>query len=316
MNTLVARPASAADLPLLAQWHGTAAAPQLPRDDGEWLWVVEDTVLPRVLASVRLRRAIGLVLPRCWYHVGSTVHAAPELGLFHIQRRLLLGNDHTGAAELADLAWADDGVTLAEQAAALRLAVGAALLAIGRQRSAFGVQLIAELPGLRDSAGQSPFWQGLGRHFYSGDPRDGVARHGDAWRSHVAALLPRHPVLVSFLAPAAQAAIAQVDPPARLLRELFEAAGLRYGHHVRIDDGGPVLEADIDTLPALAGARAWDVAAQRDGNAGSATWLVMSGSGRALRCAAQPDAGALRLPAAALEALVLQRGDSVWALPA
>lgn len=49
-----------------------------------------------------------MALPRVWYHVGCTVHAASELNLFHRQRTLMLGHNHTGASELADIAWARD----------------------------------------------------------------------------------------------------------------------------------------------------------------------------------------------------------------
>jgi arginine N-succinyltransferase len=319
MNDFVARPASAADLPALAalqRLHGRNHAPQLPQQPHERLWVVEDRASdraqPGILASARLRPAIGLDLPRYWYHVGCTVHAASELRLFHRQRTLLLGNDHTGASELADLAWAEDGVPLAEQAAALRLVVDSALLAMARERAAYAPQLIAELPGPRDAAGQSPFWAGLGRHFYSGDPLHAEGQHGSAWCSHVAALLPRHPVIVSFLPAAAQAAIAHLAPTALLLRELLEASGLRYGHHVGIADGGPVLEADLDQLPAVTQARVWRVA--EEGSGGS-THLVMNAAGVALHCVAAVAGAALLLPAAARQALGLAPGDSVWATP-
>ncbi len=316
------RPATADDLAELATLRGAPAAPLLPHDAHELLLVAEDTATARLLSSVRLRPAIGLALPRCWYHVGCTVHAAAELGLFHRQRTLLLGNDHTGASELAHLAWADAGLPLAEQAAALRGVVQAALLAMARARGAYAPQLIAELPGLRDAAGQSPFWAGLGRHFYAGDPLDAAARHGEAWRSHVAALLPRHPVMASFLPDAAAAAIAQVAPEARLLRELLEECGLRYGHHVTVDDGGPVLEADLDALPAVTGSRVWTAAAgtQADGGADGAAdagppHLVMADGARALRSPAQPSGATLLLPAQTLAALGVAPGAALWALP-
>ncbi len=288
---------------------------QARSDAGELRVQVEAAGTARPVASACVRAAIGLQLPRYWYHVGCTVHAAPELRLFHRQRTLLLGNDHTGASELAELQWARDGVPLDEQAAALRLLVDTVLLAMARERERFAAELVAELPGLRDAAGQSPFWDGLGRHFFSGDPRDAEAAHGEAWRSHVAALLPRHPVIAAFLPAPAQAAIAQVAPAARLLRELLEAAGLHYGHHVRIDDGGPVLRADLDALPAVTRARVWRVEAAADAS-GANSHLVMNAAGLALRAPAAPSGPCLRLAAAACAQLGLAPGDNVWALPA
>lgn len=241
---LQVRDAQPADLPLLAEWLGRGVT--LPTATGERLLLATADEQP--LATLRLVPAIGLVLPRASYHVGCTVHAAAELGLFHRQRTLLLGHDHTGASELADIAWPADGVPLAALAAALRALLQAATAQLATARDTYAARLVVELPGPRDAAGQSPFWQGLGRHFYAGDPAAAAAAHGPAWRSHVAALLPRQPLLVSFLPAAAQAAIGQIGERARVLKEVLEDAGLRYGHHVNLEDGGPILEAEVDDL--------------------------------------------------------------------
>lgn len=257
------RTAAAADLPMLLPWLRPGAARTLPlaepgtaaASDGpaeHWL-LVETQGAPR--ACLRLRRAIGLTWPRPWYHVGCVVHAAPALQLQHRQHTLLLGHDHTGASELADIAWQRSGRSLAEQAAALRALVQGAIARIAAQRHRYAATLIAELPGRRDAQGRSPFWHGLGRHFYAGDPDAAAERFGPDWRGHVAALLPRQPVYAAFLSDSAQAAIAQVDDGSRLLLDTLWHAGLRYGHHITVDDGGPVFEAEVDALVGATPAR-------------------------------------------------------------
>jgi len=248
----VVRQAHAGDAAVLQALYGRAGATPGLGAAGQLL-LAQHRDGGQPVAALCLRTRIGLVLPRYWYHVGATVHAAGELQLFHRQRTLLLGNDHTGASELAELAWRRDGLSLAEQAAALRCLVSSALALAVQQRAHPGEQLIVELPGVRDAAGQSPFWQGLGRHFYGGDPQDAESRFGADWPSHVAALLPRLPVLATFLPHSAQAAIAQVADHALVLRELLQACGLRYSHHIRIHDGGPVLVAELDDVAALDG---------------------------------------------------------------
>jgi arginine N-succinyltransferase len=190
-----------------------------------------------VLGQLRLRAGIGLAQPRWWYHVGCAVHAAAELNLFHRQPTLLLGNDLTGAAELCDIEVTDNNPVVLDAL----IAHAQALAHAEPQR--WGTRLIAELPGVRDAAGRSPFWQGLGRHFHSGDAQAEAARFGiEAWRAHVAALLPRQLVYTSFLARDAQDAIGVADASAQAQRAALERAGLRFAGHVRIDDGGPVVE--------------------------------------------------------------------------
>ena len=320
MKHLLTRNAGSADLPAIQALLGRKVL--LPTLAHEQLLVAQaepaEGGTARVLATLRLQPAIGMTQPRCWYHVGCTVHAAPELGLFHRQRTLLLGHDHTGASELCDIGWLADDVQLDAQAAALRLLVASACLLVARDRTSYAQRLIVELPGLRDAAGQSPFWQGLGRHFYGGDPAAAALRHGQDWRGHVAALLPRQPLYAEFLPAAAQAAIGQVHPQALVLRDVLEAAGLRYGHHVNLEDGGPVLDADTDALPGLASARAWNWAASPQA-AGSPAMLLLlhrADGWRAVRARAAVQGHRLLVTEATVARLDLAHGDAVWALAA
>lgn len=237
-----ARDAEPGERPLIQGWLGRPAP---EATDGE-RWRVATGADGQPRAALRLVPAIGLVLPRVSYHVGCVVHAARELGLFHQQRSLQLGHDHTGASELADIAWDNERLDLPGQAAALRVLVTDALACIAAQRDRYASTLVVELPGPRDAAGQSPFWEGLGRHFYDGDPAAAHARHGPDWRSHLAPLLPQQLVYTSFLPPEAEAAIARVQEGWRVLQQVLLDAGWRYGHHVNVEDGGPILERALD----------------------------------------------------------------------
>jgi len=268
------RPAGLADLPGLHSWLPPGAARDLPAGDDE-LWLVAQRGDPadgpgEALAAVRLRQAIGLDRPRHWYHVGCVVHAAAQLNLFQRRDILLLGNDHTGASELADLCCDAAGLGESQQALLLRLLLRAALLVAASRRRAFTTRLIAELPGQRNDSGASPFWQGLGRHFYGGDPALAEARFGAAWRSHLAPLLPRQPVYTAFLPESARAAIAQAGAASRLAADALMETGLAYAHHVRIDDAGPVLEADLDRLLAALAPRRCQVQIDSPAAAGDA----------------------------------------------
>jgi arginine N-succinyltransferase len=228
----------------------------LPRVPGEWLLVAERSAGEGIVGCVRVRRGIGLVVPRYWYHVGCAVHAAPELGLYHRQRTLLLCNDLTGAWEIADLACDGESQDAGARADVLRGLLDAALDLVAGESTTGGdaadaaATVIVELPGRRDVGGRSPFWHSLGRHFYDGDPLLAAERHGPSWRTHVAALLPREPLLVSFLSPRAQAAIGCVAPAAEPLACVLRAAGLRPGRCVTIDEAGPVYEAALADLAA------------------------------------------------------------------
>lgn len=211
-----------------------------PEADGERLTLANGS------ASLRFVPRLGTTLPRYHLHVGRIVHASQELSLLRVQTTLLLGNDLTGQAELCDF---QTGAGLDEdaRAEALLQLVNAAVAHAGGSAD-LGEQLIAELPGWRNADGLSPFWQSLGARFYGGDPDAEQARLGDPWRSHLAALLPRQTVYLSFLGPDAAARLGQHVAAAVPIARALNAAGFDTSAHVRIDDGGPVFSR---RLPAL-----------------------------------------------------------------
>lgn len=256
------------DLPALRPWlpaDAESALPEVPQDAAGpatyWLLAcrradgagADDRGEPR--ACLRLRRRVGMDQPRHWFHHGCVVHAAPQLQLYQRQDTLLLGNNLTGACELADLTCDAAELDHTEQAAVLGLLVRAALLLIAARRDEFPPMLIAELAGPRDAHGQSPFWLGLGRHFYAGDPQAALQAWGPGWLAHLAPLLPRQPVYCAFLPEAARLAVGRVDAAAEAAHQALCGAGLTPGRHVRVHDAGPVHEAPIDLLGKLAQAR-------------------------------------------------------------
>lgn len=268
---------------------------------------------------VRIRRNIGLDTPRYWYHLGCVVHAAPELGLFHRQRTLLLGNDHTGATELADIAIDREAMSSAQQTALWQLLVRGALHLLqreqrhGTEQAALDRKIIVALPGLRTAQNLSPFWQGLGRHFYPGDVASALARFGSQWFTHVAALLPRHPVVVSLLDPEAQSAIGGVPADASGLQAAVELAGLRAGQHVTLYDAGPVYEAHLTLLPSAQQIGLFSLATGKDLVA-TQDYLIASASGTELwqLPANLAEEGVLQISTQFAEASGLKAGQAVW----
>ncbi|MBT9456065.1 MAG: arginine N-succinyltransferase [Burkholderiaceae bacterium] len=200
----------------------------------------------QLLGAAGLIASTGLELPRYSFRSGQVVHASAEMGMFKRAGTLVLGNDLTGAAELRL-------PLLAENAPpeALALLLQAQLNEVLTQPQRFGATLICELPGQGDGGPASPFWQGLGRHFYSGQlpPDDGF--FPPALRSHIGRLLPKHPLYSSFLPAAAQAALGQSNDCCTTLAALLHQSGLRARGQLNIVDGGPVLEAAVDELRPL-----------------------------------------------------------------
>ena len=116
---------------------------------------------------------------------------------------------------------------------------------------------------------------------------------------------------------ATQAAVAQVQPAARVMMEALSMEGLRYGHHVTIDEAGPVFEARIDNLQAVLGAHRRIVAFDADAMpTTAANWLIAMGDmPRVVVARAHALGRTLHLAPAVRDSLGLADGDAVWTVP-
>ncbi|TDP71560.1 arginine N-succinyltransferase [Roseateles toxinivorans] len=200
----------------------------------------------QLLGAAGLIASTGLELLRYSFRSGQVVHASAEMGMFKRAGTLVLGNDLTGAAELRLPLLAADAPP-----EAMALLLQAQLNEVLAQPQRFGATLICELAGQGDGDLASPFWQGLGRHFYSGRLPPDDAFFPPTLRSHIGRLLPKHPLYSSFLPETAQAALGRASASCTTLASLLHRAGLRARGQLSIVDGGPVLEAAVDELQPL-----------------------------------------------------------------
>ena len=105
--------------------------------------------------------------------------------------------------------------------------------------------------GKLDADSRSPFWEGLGRHFFSMEYSTADYLTGIGQKSFVAELMPRHPVYVNLLPESARAVIGEVHDDTRPARALLEQEGFRYEGYVDIFDAGPTLECFRDNIHAM-----------------------------------------------------------------
>src|SRR3546814_7651557 len=76
----------------------------------------------------------------------------------------------------------------------------------------FSEKVIAEMRGVSDENGRSPFWEGLGRHFF--DIEYGAAEHvvGQGNKAGIAKLWPKTPISTVLLSAEAQAVLGKAHP--------------------------------------------------------------------------------------------------------
>ncbi|MGJ8667878.1 MAG: arginine N-succinyltransferase [Oceanococcus sp.] len=229
-----------------------------------FFFVLEDSDSGRLAGTSAIKSGIGLSDPFYSYRLDKLVHASSALGVHKVMPTLYLNNDYTGAAEIASLFLASD----------YRKGGNGHLLSKGRflflaqfyQR--FPDKLIADMRGVSDEDGRSPFWDALGQHFFSMDFPLADRLSGSRSKSFIAELMPRHPIYVPLMPAQAQAVIGQVHSKTQPAREILEREGFRYKGYVDIFDAGPTLEADLLDIRAVRDSRLYTVQIQSIGNTG------------------------------------------------
>ena len=125
------------------------------------------------------------------------------------------------------------------------------LLFIAEFTQLFSPKIIAELRGRLTPEGKSPFWEGLGRHFFAMEYSTADYLTGIGQKSFIAELMPKHPVYVNLLSPDARDAIGSVHADTVPARTMLEQEGFRYEGYVDIFDAGPTVECFRDDIHAV-----------------------------------------------------------------
>lgn len=222
-------------------------AEQIAPSQRDYMFVMEDTSNGRLAGICAIKAAVGLDEPFYNYRIGILVHSSRELKVYTQMETLYLSNDLTGATELCSLFLHPDyrGGTNGKLLSKSRL------LFLAQFPHLFSERVIAEMRGFQNADGTSPFFEGLGRHFFKMDfdRVDDLTSLGK--KSFIAELMPRQPMYVAYLPDDAQEVIGKVHVNTAPARRLLEQEGLHFEGYVDIFDAGPVLQSRISELRAL-----------------------------------------------------------------
>jgi arginine N-succinyltransferase len=289
----------------LKTWQG-----ELPKSEQGYVFVLESVERGEVAGICAIEVAVGLNDPWYNYRVGTLVHASKELNVYNALPTLFLSNDHTGSSELCTLfldpAWRKEGNGY--------LLSKSRFLFMAAFRDRFNEKVVAEMRGVIDETGYSPFWDSLGKRFFSMEFSRADYLCGTGQKAFIAELMPKHPIYTDFLSPEAQAVIGEVHPQTAPARTVLEKEGFRYRNYVDIFDGGPTLECDIDHVRAIRKSRLVEVV---EGQSAPGEWPACIVANeqyhqfRAMLINVDPNIERLVLSAAQLDALKCKAGDLV-----
>lgn len=281
------------------------------RADADYLFVLEDDT-GEVVGISAVAGAVGLREPWYNYRVGLTVSASQELNIHRQIPTLFLANDLTGNSELCSLFLRSD------QRSGLngRLLSKARFLFIAEFRELFGDKVIAEMRGMSDEQGRSPFWESLGRHFFKMEFSQADYLTGVGNKAFIAELMPKFPLYTCFLSEDARTIIGRVHPDTEPALAMLKGEGFSYQGYVDIFDAGPAIEAETAKIRAVQDSQVLVLAIGTPGD-DAPQFLIHNRKREDCRITAAPArlaAGTLVVDAPTAKRLQLSAGDQVRAV--
>ncbi|PKQ41046.1 arginine N-succinyltransferase [Pseudomonas sp. YY-1] len=292
-------------------WAEKAFRGEAERADADYLFVLEDDA-GKVVGISAVAGAVGLREPWYNYRVGLTVSASQELNIHRQVPTLFMANDMTGNSELCSLFLHADHRTGLNG----RLLSKARFLFIAEFRELFGDKVIAEMRGMSDDRGRSPFWESLGRHFFKMEFSQADYLTGVGNKAFIAELMPKFPLYTCFLSEDARAVIGRVHPDTEPALAMLKAEDFSYQGYVDIFDAGPAIEAETAKIRAVQGSQNLVLAIGTPGD-DAEPFLIHNRKRQDCRITAAPArlaAGTLVVDPLTAKRLRLSAGDQVRAV--
>lgn len=214
-----------------------------PQDEG-YLFVLENTETGEVVGTSAIEAAVGLDDAFYHYHLSKVIHSSRTLNVYNPVEILTLCNDYTGATELCTL-------FLREQARKNgngKLLSKVRFMFIKEHEDRFADTLLAEMRGVSDENGKSPFWKWLEEHFFSMDFPTADYLTGIGQKVFIAELMPKYPIYVNLLSKEAQEVVGQVHEKTKPAIQLLKNEGFTFNGYVDIFDAGPTVEAKLNNI--------------------------------------------------------------------
>lgn len=299
---------------LTAKLEGSEAAFAREGDEvvGEtFVLVLENTKTRAVRGTCQLFTAVGHQYPFYSYRIGKLTQYSKELDRTVAAELLSLCNDLGGTSEVGGL-FLHPG----ERAGGLGMLLARSrYLFIAAHRQCFGDRILAELRGIIDERGGSPFWDAIGGKFFGMSFQEADEFNAIHGNQFIADLMPKHPVYIAMLDEEARKVIGLPHPSGRAAMRMLEHEGFSYQGYVDIFDGGPTMLADTDKVRSIADAHHGEVVSDQLEKGDKA--LIATGQFSDFRCcygAREIREDGIAIDSLAAELLGVGKGDTVWSI--
>lgn len=279
--------------------------------NGKYLMMMEHLETGEVVGCSAVKAGTGIDGPFFNYRIITLAQACTATNTRYDMDALVLTNEYVGFTEVGTLFLKKEH----RGGGAGRLAAQSRYLLMACAPERFDERVLAELRGVVDDNGNTPFWDGLGRHFFRMSFQEADYLSATTDNRFILNLMPKYPIYIDLLPDDAREVIGRCHNEGIGAFKLLEWEGFKFERTVDIFDGGPMMEARRDYIRTYRESRHVRVEA---GDASGATGLIANDQLDAFRATLIEGEftsdDVLVLPKKTLEVLDLKSGDTarVW----
>ena len=215
--------------------------------DDLYVFVLQNILTGEVRGTCQIFGKVGQRWPFYSYRIGALTQHSVELERTFRADILNLSTDLEGTTEVGGL-FLHPG----ERAGGLGMLIARSrYLFIRNHRQRFADRTIAELRGVIDEAGGSPFWDGVAGRFFGMSFQEADEFNAKFGNQFIADLMPKHPVYIAMLQESAKTVIGVPHPSGRAAMRMLENEGFAWENYVDIFDGGPTMTARTDQIKSI-----------------------------------------------------------------
>ena len=225
-----------------------------------YLFVLEDTATQQIAGTSALEASTGYETPFYSYKLSRHTQICHSLGIRSDYEILNLVNDNQGLSEVCTLFLEPsfrvhgNGLLLSR----------ARFLFMAQFPKRFASKIIADMRGISDESGNSPFWDNVGSHFFHMPFAEADKLTTTTNKEFIADLIPANPLYVKLLAPDAQAVIGKPHSSAVPAMNILFREGFQFNGYVDIFDAGPTIEANCKQIGTIAASRMFTITSLSD----------------------------------------------------
>ena len=215
----------------------TGNIPQI--EYGKYLLMLEDAETGEVGGCSAVKPGTGVSAPFFNYRIITVAQASLAAGKRFDLDALVLTNEFVGYTEVGTLFLRPTF----RGGGAGRLTAQSRYMLMATAPERFGDMVLAELRGVVDEYGSTPFWDAIGRHFFRMSFPEADRLSATTDNQFILDLMPKYPIYVDLLPPQAREVIGRCHADGVGAMKLLEWEGFQFDRTVDIFDGGPLVSA-------------------------------------------------------------------------